>query len=71
MLIIVFTSSGCVVLAAGAVGYGVTRMVKSKPRQPKLTEMQRRNLEVRELEGNKEDVLRATVTVLQDRGVYY
>jgi hypothetical protein len=69
LLILVVTSSGCVMLAAGAVGYGVTKMVsKSKPRVPHLTEMQRRNLEVKELEGEREDVLRAAVTVLQDRG---
>lgn len=68
LLILTVSSTGCVYLAAGAVGYGVTKMVKPKKRQPKLTEMQRRSLEARELEGAREDVLWATVTVLQDRG---
>lgn len=46
-------------------GYGAVKMAK---RRPKLTEMQRRALECKEIEGVREDVLRATVTVFQDRG---
>jgi hypothetical protein len=67
VIILCFASSGCIFLAAGAVGYGATKMITGK-RKPRLTEMQRRALEVKELEGTREDVLKATVTVLQDRG---
>ena len=56
-------------LLIGAIGAGGYHAVKvMTKRRPKLTEMQRRALECKEIEGTREDVLRATVTVFQDRG---
>jgi len=69
VLISSFACSGCAALLIGAVGaggyYGIKKITR---RHPRLTEMQRRSLECREIEGKREDVLRATVTVFQDRG---
>ena len=73
-LLISLGCSGCIFLAAGAVGgYVAAKMGTKESKDPKrksqLTEIQRRNLETREVEGNnREDVLRSVVTVLQDRG---
>jgi len=68
-LILVFCSSGCIFLAAGVVGYGVVKVTNSMTkRRPHLTEMQRRDLACKEVEGTREDVLRSVVTVFQDRG---
>ena len=50
------------------VGGGVYAIKKANARKPKLNEMQRRVLETKEIEGTRENVLRATVTVIQDRG---
>lgn len=66
ILIICSTCSGCVAVLAGAGGYCAIKAMTR--RHPKLTDMQRRALECKEIEGNREDVLRATVTVFQDRG---
>ena len=41
--------------------------MSSSQRHSKLTEMQRRELESKEIEGTREDVLRSVVTVFQDR----
>ena len=66
-LVLALCSSGCIfLLAGGAVGYGVAKMSSSQ-RHSKLTEMQRRELESKEIEGTREDVLRSVVTVFQDR----
>lgn len=65
IIIICFMCQGCAVLAIGGGIYAVKKIAK---RKPKLTELQRRALETKEVEGNREDVLRATVTVFQDRG---
>ncbi len=71
VLVLALTSQGCILLAAGALGYLVARpgSKTAKHIEPKLTDIQRRNLETKEVEGNnREDVLRAVVTVFQDRG---
>lgn len=69
LIVISFTCQGCVYLAAGAVGYGVVKATKAiTKRRPRLSDMQRRAIETKEVEGNKEDVLRSTVTVFLDRG---
>lgn len=62
--------TGCVPVLIGVAGYGAYRKLKKSTveRRPKLTEMQRRVLECKELEGTREDVLRAVVTVFQDKG---
>ncbi len=73
-LFISLACSGCVFLAAGAVGGYIAAKAgskdpKSQKRKLKLSEMQRRNLEIKEVESNdREDFLRAVVTVFQDRG---
>lgn len=66
LLVITFTCSGCAALLLGAGGYYAVKAITK--RHPKLTEMQRRSLECKEIDGKREDVLRATVTVFQDRG---
>lgn len=70
VLLITFTTicSGCIAVLAGAGGYCAVKAMTT--RYPKLTEMQRRALECKEIEGKREDVLRAAVTVFQDRGYF-
>ena len=69
IIIVIFFNSGCALLLVGAVGVGGYKATKAIfKRRPELTEMQRRALECKEIEGTREDVLRATVTVFQDRG---
>ena len=58
-------SQGC---AAVLLGGGVYAVCKAKKRKPKFSEMQRRVVQTNEIEGSREDVLRATVTIFQDRG---
>ncbi len=69
IIIFSLTFSGCALLligaVAGAAGAGIHQLTK---RRPKLTEMQRRSLECKEIEGTREDTLRAVVTVFQDKG---
>lgn len=66
--------SGCVFLAAGAIGGLIVAKAGSKDsknqkRKLKLSELQRRNLEIKEVESSdREGFLRAVVTVFQDRG---
>jgi len=65
LIIFSLTFSGCIpLIIGGAVGVGVHELTK---RRPKLTEMQRRNLECKEIEGSREDTLRAVVTAFQDK----
>lgn len=67
-VILALCSSGCIFLAAGAVGYGACKVTHAlTTRHPKLTEMQRRQLECKEIQGSREDVLRSVVSVFQDR----
>jgi len=73
-LFVSLVSSGCIFLAAAAVGgyvagKAVSKDTKYQKRKLKLTEIQRRNFEIKEVEGSdREDTLRAVVTVFQDRG---
>ena len=73
-LCISLASPGCLFLAAGAaIGYVAAKhgsnTLNQQQRKLKLTDLQRRNIETKELEGNdREDTLRAVVTVFQDRG---
>jgi len=61
------TCSGCIPVLVGAGAWYVGKKVFT--RRPKLTAMQRRALETREIEGVREDILRATVTVFQDKSL--
>lgn len=68
IVVLSLTCSGCVPLIAGGLIGAVVVKSTNGQRRPKLTELQRRSLECKEIEGRREDVLRATVTVFQDRG---
>ncbi|MFH1875848.1 MAG: hypothetical protein ABH865_03050 [Candidatus Omnitrophota bacterium] len=68
-LILSLTSSGCIPVLIGAAAVGTYQYTKkTSKRSSKLTEMQRRTIECKELEGTREDILRATITVFQDKG---
>ena len=68
-LVLALCSQGCVFLLLGAAGYGVAKGVGAvTKRRPHLTEMQRRELECKEIEGTRDDVFRSVVTVFEDRG---
>lgn len=68
VLVLSLFSSGCAAVLLGGAIYAGTKLTKRHSSHPKLTEMQRRALESKEIEGIREDILRATVTVFQDRG---
>jgi hypothetical protein len=65
-LAMALTTTGCVAVGAGAGAYLLVKEVTK--RRPRLNEMQRRQLECREINGRRDDVLKAIVTVYQDRG---
>jgi hypothetical protein len=73
LTVILITSllcSGCIpLLVGGAIGAGVVAATKNNQRKSKLTDMQRRAMEEKEIEGTKEDVIRATITIFQDKGL--
>lgn len=61
-------NSGCIaLLAGGVIGAAVVKSDGSQ-RRLKLSEMQRRSIESKEIEGTREDVIRSTLTVFQDKG---
>jgi len=68
IVIISLACSGCIpLLVGGLVGAGAVTVANSQ-RHSKLSEMQRRSIESKEIEGTREDVIRATITVFQDKG---
>lgn len=68
IVIISLACCGCIpLLLGGLVGAGAVTVANSQ-RHSKLSEMQRRSIESKEIEGTREDVIRATITVFQDRG---
>lgn len=72
LLVVIVTlslaSSGCIPLVAGGLIGAAAVKAGSSQRRLKLTEMQRRSIESKEIEGTREDVIRSTVTVFQDKG---
>lgn len=67
LITFMLTCSGCIPILVGTGVWYAGKKVFT--RRPKLTAMQRRALETREIEGTKEDILRATVTVFQDKSL--
>lgn len=68
IVIISLACSGCIpLLVGGLIGAGAVKVTNGQ-RRSKLSEMQRRSIESKEIEGIREDVIRATITVFQDRG---
>lgn len=68
IVVLSLACSGCIpLIAGGLIGAAVVKSSNSQKRL-KLSEMQRRAIESKEIEGTKEDVIRSTVTVFQDKG---